>query len=42
MLVVVRAGTPFIASGTTVLGGNLRGSLTGPLGGDQGTWTATR
>ncbi len=42
MLVVVRAGTPLFASGTMMLGGNLRGTIAGPLAGDQGSWTATR
>jgi hypothetical protein len=42
MLIVVREGTPLFASGTTMLGGNLRGTIAGPLAGDDGGWTATR
>ena len=42
MLVVVRAGTPLFASGTTSLGGAFQGTIAGPLAGDQGTWTATK
>jgi len=42
MLVVVRAGTPLFASGTMMLGGNLRGTIAGPLAGDQGSWTASK
>jgi len=41
MLIVVRAGTPVFASGTIVLGG-VKGTIAGPLAGDQGTWTATK
>lgn len=42
MLVIVRSGTPFIASGTRDVSGNLRGTINGPLAGDQGTWAATK
>jgi len=42
MLIVVRAGTPVFASGTMVLGGGVKGTIAGPLAGDQGTWTATK
>jgi len=42
MLIVVRTGTPMFTSGTTISGGNLRGTIAGPLAGDQGTWTATK
>jgi hypothetical protein len=42
MLIVVRTGTPFFASGTTILGGNLRGTIAGPLAGDEGAWTAIK
>ena len=42
MLVIVRTGTPFFGSGTTISGGNLRGTIAGPLAGDTGTWTATK
>jgi len=42
MLIVVRSGTPMFASGTTISGGNLQGTIAGPLAGDQGTWTATK
>ncbi len=42
MLVVVRTGTPLFASGTTVHGGALQGTIAGPLAGDAGTWTATK
>jgi len=41
MLIIVRSGTPMAVSGTTVLGGNLRGTIEGPLAGDEGTWTGT-
>jgi hypothetical protein len=42
MVIVVRAGTPLFVSGTATRAGTMRGSLAGPLSGDQGTWTATR
>jgi hypothetical protein len=42
MGVIVRTGTPFFASGTTVSTGSLHGTIAGPLAADQGTWTATR
>jgi hypothetical protein len=42
MSVIVREGTPMFVSGTTVLGGDLRGTVAGPLAGDEGTWTATK
>ncbi|GAC1402495.1 MAG: hypothetical protein NVSMB65_19590 [Chloroflexota bacterium] len=41
MVIIVRAGTPLFISGTTVLGGNFRGSTVGPLAGDEGHWTAS-
>ena len=42
MLIVVRTGTPMFVSGTTLAGGNLQGSISGPLAGDEGTWTARK
>jgi hypothetical protein len=42
MLIIVRAGTPMFVTGTTIIGGNLRGTIAGPLAGDQGAWTATK
>jgi hypothetical protein len=42
MGIIVRAGTPFFASGTTISSGNMRGTIAGPLAGDEGTWTATK
>jgi hypothetical protein len=41
MLIVVRSGTPMFVTGTTVLRGDLRGTIAGPLAGDEGTWTIT-
>jgi len=42
MLVIVRTGTPMFVSGTTTVGGDLRGTVAGPLAGDGGTWTASK
>ncbi len=42
MQIVVRSGTPMFVSGTTLAGGNLQGTISGPLAGDQGSWTATK
>jgi hypothetical protein len=42
MGIVVRTGTPMFVSGTTVAGGNLQGTVVGPLAGDQGLWTANK
>jgi len=42
MLIIVRTGTPMFVTGTSGIGGNLSGSIAGPLAGDQGLWTATK
>ncbi len=42
MLLIVRAGTPMFVSGTTTVTGGLRGTLAGPLAGDEGGWLAHR
>jgi len=41
MLIIVREGTPMFVSGTTTANGSLRGTVAGPLAGDEGTWTAS-
>lgn len=42
MTVVVREGTPMFISGTTMMDGSLRGTIAGPLAGDEGAWNATK